>query len=131
MKTDELKDKIVIVTGAARGIGQAIAERFGAEGSHVILADIDEAGVSTVTKGIVASGGAASAVTTDVASEGIDLHYECNNIIHYDLPWSIITLIQRNGRIDRIGQTSHRGVRATQTFGVGLQNPPTADCHDW
>ena len=64
-----MKDKIVIVTGAGRGIGQAIAERFGAEGSRVILVDIDEAGVSTVAKGIVARGGSASAVTTDVASE--------------------------------------------------------------
>ena len=31
-------------------------------------------------------------VATDVASEGINLHHECHNIIHYDLPWSIITL---------------------------------------
>ena len=43
-------------------------------------------------------------VATDVASEGINLHHECHNIIHYDLPWSIISLIQRNGRIDRFGQ---------------------------
>ena len=35
-------------------------------------------------------------VATDVASEGVNLHHECHNIIHYDLPWSIITLIQRN-----------------------------------
>lgn len=43
-------------------------------------------------------------LATDVASEGLNLHHECHNIIHYDLPWSIITLVQRNGRVDRIGQ---------------------------
>ncbi|MBM4088245.1 MAG: DEAD/DEAH box helicase [Planctomycetes bacterium] len=44
-------------------------------------------------------------IATDVAAEGLNLHHECHNIVHFDLPWSIITLVQRNGRIDRFGQT--------------------------
>lgn len=50
-------------------------------------------------------------LATDVASEGINLHHECHQIIHYDLPWSIITLIQRNGRIDRLGQKKNPVLR--------------------
>lgn len=50
-------------------------------------------------------------VATDVASEGVNLHHQCWHIIHYDLPWSIITLIQRNGRIDRYGQLRQPQVR--------------------
>ena len=50
-------------------------------------------------------------VATDVASEGVNLHHQCHNIIHYDLPWSIITLIQRNGRIDRFGQEHNPIIR--------------------
>ena len=50
-------------------------------------------------------------IATDVASEGVNLHHHCWHIIHYDLPWSIITLIQRNGRIDRFGQTRTPEVR--------------------
>jgi superfamily II DNA/RNA helicase len=50
-------------------------------------------------------------LATDVASEGVNLHHQCHHIIHYDLPWSIITLIQRNGRIDRFGQRHSPVVR--------------------
>jgi len=44
-------------------------------------------------------------VATDVLSEGQNLQ-DCNTVINYDLPWAIIKLIQRVGRIDRIGQKS-------------------------
>lgn len=41
-------------------------------------------------------------VTTDVLAEGQNLQ-ECRNIINYDLPWNPMRLVQRHGRIDRIG----------------------------
>ncbi|MGH9908373.1 MAG: C-terminal helicase domain-containing protein, partial [Pyrinomonadaceae bacterium] len=46
-------------------------------------------------------------VATDVLSEGQNLQ-DCAVIVNYDLPWAIIRLIQRAGRVDRIGQRSDK-----------------------
>lgn len=61
---------------------QSIVERFGREGDSLRLL-----------------------IASDVASEGINLHYLCHRMIHFDIPWSLMVFQQRNGRIDRYGQT--------------------------
>ena len=50
-------------------------------------------------------------VASDVASEGINLHYLCHRLIHFDIPWSLMVFQQRNGRIDRYGQTEQPDIR--------------------
>jgi NAD(P)-dependent dehydrogenase (short-subunit alcohol dehydrogenase family) len=62
----ELRDKVVVVTGGASGIGRAMALRFAAEGARgVVVADLDEAGASAVA---VEIGAAAQGVRCDVTN---------------------------------------------------------------
>lgn len=59
--------KAAIVTGGGSGIGRAIAERLGARGAGVLVADIREESAGEVSAGIRARGGRASAVAGDVS----------------------------------------------------------------
>ncbi|HAE33471.1 MAG TPA: hypothetical protein DCF86_06460, partial [Dehalococcoidia bacterium] len=65
-----LKDRRTIVTGAASGIGRAIAILFASEGAKVVIADIDSDGGNSVAKEILRSGGEALFVETDVSCGG-------------------------------------------------------------
>jgi hypothetical protein len=80
------------------GVGEEAIRVF-----HAGLPDVEQTG-------IVESFGKADSpirilLASDVASEGVNLHYYCHLMIHFDIPWSLITLEQRNGRIDRYGQS--------------------------
>lgn len=70
---------------------------------HGGLGDLDQQDV------VEAFGAADSPVrlllASDVASEGINLHHQSHRLIHFDIPWSLLVFQQRNGRIDRYGQT--------------------------
>jgi superfamily II DNA or RNA helicase len=61
-------------------------------------------------------------LATDAAAEGLNLHHRCRLVIHVDVPWSPRRLDQRNGRVDRLGQTMP--VRA-----LLLANSPGYDDH--
>jgi len=52
----ELRGRFAVVTGAASGIGQALAARFAAEGMKVMLADIEEAALSQAAAELTAAG---------------------------------------------------------------------------
>ncbi len=82
-----LKDKVVIVTGGGTGLGKVYSQRLGEMGAKVVLADIAAKEGEAVAEGIVAAGGHALAVTTDVTE-----------------PQSVETLVERTiakwGRVD-------------------------------
>jgi NADP-dependent 3-hydroxy acid dehydrogenase YdfG len=63
---DHVRDKVVIVTGAAGGFGRLVAEKIGARGGRVVVADIDADGAESVAAGIRAAGGDAVHRRTDV-----------------------------------------------------------------
>ena len=62
-----MKNKTVIITGAASGIGKASAELFAKQGANVVISDIQEAEGKATTESIINSGGKASFFKTDVS----------------------------------------------------------------
>ncbi len=50
-------------------------------------------------------------LATDAASEGLNLQRRCRRVIHFELPWNPNRLEQRNGRVDRYGQTREPEIR--------------------
>jgi meso-butanediol dehydrogenase/(S,S)-butanediol dehydrogenase/diacetyl reductase len=63
---ERFEDQVVLITGAASGIGAATARRFASEGARVVVADIDEAGASRVARDLDNRGWIATSAKIDV-----------------------------------------------------------------
>lgn len=66
----EFGGKVAVVTGAASGIGRAMAERFATEGMKVVLADVEEGALARAEAELKAGGATVLAIPTDVSRAG-------------------------------------------------------------
>jgi short-subunit dehydrogenase len=93
------KDKVVIVTGASSGIGEAIAREFASRGSKVVLAARNESRLSAILKEINLNGPESMAIRTDVSIET-----DCKHLIE--------KTIEKYGRIDILVNNAGISMRA-------------------
>lgn len=91
--------RVVIVTGAASGLGEAIAGRLATTGDTVVVADLDERRTEQVADNLTAAGRDAEPMTVDVTTEG-------------EVAAMIDAVLERHGHVDAIVFTSSVEARA-------------------
>ena len=107
--TGTFDGKVAVITGGASGLGRSIADRFGAAGCTLVLADVEERALSAAAAELTAAGVRTTPVITDVAdAASMDALGE--------------TTLERHGHVDLLFNNA----------GVGLQKPTEAmTTKDW
>lgn len=108
-----LKDQVAIITGGAKGMGEATAKMFAAEGAKVVIADLDKIGADALVEAITAKGGTARTYNkVDVTNKE-------------DLQQTVDSTIKDFGQIDILVNC------AGGTFGGGNGNSDNLNMDDW
>jgi 3-oxoacyl-[acyl-carrier protein] reductase len=109
-----IKDKVVVVTGAAAGIGAGVAKLFAECGAHVFLTDLDGAGVKKVAAALQSEGGSA-------------FGFEANARSRHAMAKVVEDALTRFGRVDVL--INNAGVYPRQPF-LEMTEEQWDDMHD-
>lgn len=108
--TKVLPNEKVVIFSFYRGTLAYLQRRLAALGliCAVIHGDIAFDERSRIVEEFNSDGGPRLLLSSEVGSEGIDLHHRCRALVNYDMPWNPMRVEQRIGRVDRVGQKEAR-----------------------
>src|SRR5262249_62047168 len=103
-----VQDRVAVITGAANGLGQAIARRLAEEGARVVLGGLDASGLERTAASITTAGGVALPVVGDLTEEA-----PAAQLIH--------ATVERFGRLDMLGKNvgGRRTAKSWELTGAG------------
>jgi 2-[hydroxy(phenyl)methyl]-succinyl-CoA dehydrogenase BbsD subunit len=92
-------DRVVLVTGAGRGFGRTLAERFARAGASVVANDVNPDACAATARAITDSGGRARAIAADVANK------MAVQTMHYEIleTWERVDVLINNARVEPAG----------------------------
>lgn len=112
---------VVLITGAAQGIGLGLARAFAEHGARLVLGDVDEAGVLAARDGLRADGHSAEALRTDITSEAdcaalVALAVQCHGRLDLALCNAGISQVKPLMDLQRADWDRMLGINVTGSF---------------
>ncbi|WP_376871802.1 helicase-related protein [Albirhodobacter sp. R86504] len=111
------RDRIVIFSeriATVSWLAERLQEDLGLSESQVARVDGGSVEADVRTQEVIDAFGQEKSpirimIASDMASEGLNLHFQCHRLIHFDLPWSLLRFQQRNGRTHSSASTTSTG----------------------